>query len=187
MDENLTPCWPPVRKRARSPSSSARTSDEANPTTPIRSVNTHVRTLNSRSPLIDAINLTPRFRNGYEVKPQTPSYKPYAYALSSRGQKRQRAFDFSVEVSINPHSPLTPDEWSALATGAAIIPADCCPRDFQIQCSNIVIGRSKDVCVIAPTGQGKSLLWVLPLLVQKLGVSLVITPYTSLGSEGRDR
>ncbi|KAG2740621.1 hypothetical protein P692DRAFT_20851337 [Suillus brevipes Sb2] len=185
MDENLTPCWPPVRKRARSPSSSARTSDEANPTTPIRSVNTHVRTVNSRSPLVDAINLTPRFRNGYEVKPQTPSYKPYA--LSSHGQKRQRAFDFLVEVPINHHPPLTPDEWSALATGAAIIPSDCHLRDFQIQCSNIVIGRSKDVCVIAPTGQGKSLLWVLPLLVQKSGVSLLITPYTSLGSEGQDR
>ncbi|KAG1733358.1 uncharacterized protein EDB91DRAFT_1251357 [Suillus paluster] len=184
MDENLTPCWPPVCKHARSPLSSARTSGEANPTTPICSVNTHVCTLNSCFPLIDAINLTPCFRNGYEVKLQTPSYKPYA--LSSRGQKQQHAFDFSVEVSINPHSPLTPDEWSALATGAAIIPADCRPRDFQIQCSNIVIGCSKDVCVIALTGQGKSLPWVLPLLVQKSGVSLVITPYTSLGSEGRD-
>jgi hypothetical protein len=185
MDENLTPCWPPVRKRARSPSSSARTSDEANPTTPIRSVNTHVRTVNSRSPLVDAINLTPRFRNGYEVKPQTHSYKPYA--LSSHRQKRQRAFDFLVEFPINHHPPLTPDEWSALATGAAIIPSDFRLRDFQIQCSNIVIGRSKDVCVIAPTGQGKSLLWVLPLLVQKSGNSLLITPYTSLGSEGQDR
>ncbi|KAG2132720.1 uncharacterized protein EDB93DRAFT_1041624, partial [Suillus bovinus] len=122
---------------------------------------------------------------GYEVKPQTPSYKPYA--LSSHGQKQQRAFDFLVEVSINPHSPLTPDEWSALTTGAAIIPADCRPRDFQIQCSNIIIRCSKDVCVIALTGQSTSLLCVLPLLVQKLGVSLVITPYTSLGLEGQDR
>ncbi|KAG2154408.1 uncharacterized protein EDB93DRAFT_1067748, partial [Suillus bovinus] len=41
---------------------------------------------------------------------------------------------------------------------------------------------SKDVCVIAPTGQSTSLLCVLPLLVQKSGVSLVITPYTSLVS-----
>jgi superfamily II DNA helicase RecQ len=56
-----------------------------------------------------------------------------------------------------------------------------------MQCSDIVVGMVGDVCVIAPTGSGKSVLWLLPLLVQKDGISLVITPYTSLGVEGEQR
>ncbi|KAH7917200.1 P-loop containing nucleoside triphosphate hydrolase protein, partial [Leucogyrophana mollusca] len=47
--------------------------------------------------------------------------------------------------------------------------------------------RSEDICFVAPTGAGKSLLWILPLLAHKSGVSLIITPYTSLGIEGQQR
>jgi hypothetical protein len=84
------------------------------------------------------------------MKPQTPSYKPYG--------STERAFDFTVVASVQSRPRLTPDEWSSssLTTSAAVIFADCHPHDFQIQCSNIIIGRSKGVCVIAPTGNGKS-------------------------------
>ncbi|KAJ7679453.1 P-loop containing nucleoside triphosphate hydrolase protein [Mycena polygramma] len=44
--------------------------------------------------------------------------------------------------------------------------------------------RRGDAVVIAPTGSGKSLTWILPLLARQGGTSLVITPYTSLGLDG---
>lgn len=80
--------------------------------------------------------------------------------------------------------PLADEEWNGLAVQDGLIPDGGALRLFQTRCSNIVIGFSGDACVIAPTGAGKSLLWILPLLVHKEGVSLVITPYTSLGLEG---
>lgn len=40
---------------------------------------------------------------------------------------------------------------------------------------------------MAPTGAGKSLLWCLLLLALPSSISLVITPYTSLGHEGESR
>ncbi|KAF8998375.1 P-loop containing nucleoside triphosphate hydrolase protein [Cyathus striatus] len=53
--------------------------------------------------------------------------------------------------------------------------------------ANHIISRLEDICVIAPTGAGKSLLWILPLLAQKQGISLVIVPFTSLGVQGENR
>ncbi|KAJ7194955.1 hypothetical protein GGX14DRAFT_404312 [Mycena pura] len=44
--------------------------------------------------------------------------------------------------------------------------------------------RRGDALLISPTGSGKSLTWILPLLARKEGMFLVVTPYTSLGLDG---
>lgn len=124
-------------------------------------------------------------RNGFEVKPQTPSYRPYT--LNNPDHKRQQAFAIGDTTRITPIKSLSASEWNELAQASKVIPEGALLRDFQIQCSNIVIQRGGDVCLIAPTGGGKSLVWSLPLLAQKGGISLVITPYTSLGCEGESK
>lgn len=68
-----------------------------------------------------------------------------------------------------------------LAIDAGIIPDGSNLHDFQIECANIVMECAGDVIVVSSTGSGKSLVWLLPLLARQGGVSLVITPYTSLG------
>jgi superfamily II DNA or RNA helicase len=60
-------------------------------------------------------------------------------------------------------------------------------RPYQVEAANWVIARKGDLCIIAPTGSGKSLVWALPLLEQKDGISLVIVPFTSLGHQGELR
>jgi len=116
----------------------------------------------------------------------TPSYK--LYALNSQGDNRQRAYAFEDEIpTIEPMDPLSPIRWNELARESNILPDKCNLQDFQMQCSDIVIGLGGDVGVISPTGSGKSLLWILPLLAQKKGISLVVTPYTNVGIEGEDR
>ena len=71
-----------------------------------------------------------------------------------------------------------------LARGAHAIPLDASVKELQANCANAVLARKGDVCVIVPTGFGKSLMWTLPLLALERGLVLVITPFTSLGAEG---
>jgi hypothetical protein len=89
--------------------------------------------------------------------------------------------------TIEPMGPLPCIRWNELARESCILPDGCDLQSFQTQCSDIVIGLGGDVCIISPTGSGKSLLWILPLLAQKKGISLVITLYTNLGTEGQDK
>ncbi|KAJ7907262.1 hypothetical protein B0H13DRAFT_1583134, partial [Mycena leptocephala] len=56
---------------------------------------------------------------------------------------------------------------------------------FQIQVAHLVLRRDTDAVVISPTGSRKSLTWILPLLARKEGISLVVTPFTSLGLDGQ--
>ncbi|KAF9536389.1 P-loop containing nucleoside triphosphate hydrolase protein [Agrocybe pediades] len=60
-------------------------------------------------------------------------------------------------------------------------------RDYQVEAANVIVSRDRDLCIVAPTGSGKSLTWVLPLLAQRKGISLVIVPFTSLGFQGEQR
>jgi ATP-dependent helicase YprA (DUF1998 family) len=200
MQENIPPeQWPPIRSRTVHATSSQESSTsslitpaqqtvisgsrDVLPTTPTNP------TPSSRLPLSSAVNTLKtrrQYRNGYECKPTTPSYK--LYALNSRGHKRQRAYAFEDEIpTIEPMEPLSPIRWNKLARESNILPDKCNLRDFQMQCSDIVIGLGGDVGVISPTGSGKSLLWILPLLAQKKGISLMVTPYTNVGIEGEDR
>lgn len=198
-NENHPPVWPPVRRRVvrvvgsqtsqisslASPTRHAHSLEGLNVSSITPTNSTHI----NNSPLSNAIKSPrkrPRYRNGYEVKPQTPSYKPYM--LNSRGRKRQRAYAFEDEIhAIEPMEPLSPTEWNRLARENNILPLNAELREFQMQCANIAIGLAADVCVISPTGSGKSLLWLIPLLVQSKGISLVITPYTNLGIEGETK
>ncbi|KAJ7916693.1 hypothetical protein B0H13DRAFT_1871021 [Mycena leptocephala] len=79
---------------------------------------------------------------------------------------------------------LDPSEWTELAIQHELIPATAHVHGFQFHVANQVLMRRGDAVVISPTGSGKSLIWVLPLVARKEGVSLVITPYTSLGLAG---
>jgi len=127
------------------------------------------------------LTLKNTYRNGYSVKPKTPSYTPY------KPKPRQKPFAFAGSQRLGPLGPLTADCWNALALEHGLLTRGQQLRDYQVEAANVIIAREKDLCVIAPTGSGKSHLWVLPLLVQKGGISLVIIPYTSLGFQGEQR
>ncbi|KIM82722.1 hypothetical protein PILCRDRAFT_7633 [Piloderma croceum F 1598] len=196
-ENNPPPVWPPPRHRNKPPPTPRRNLSQA-AVSPARNILSpgppSIFTAATTTPqhlLTSTTNISKKsttYRNGYEVKPQTPSYKPYA--LNSRGHKRQRPFSFddvSGDPIIVPMQPLSQEKWNAEAKASCWLPEGCELRPFQTECADIVIGQAGDACVIAPTGSGKSLLWVLPLLAQKRGISLVITPFTSLVVESETR
>lgn len=78
-------------------------------------------------------------------------------------------------------------EWDKLALEAGVLRTGQTVKDYQVNASNHIISRKGDMCVVAPTGAGKSLIWALPLLAQKRGISLVVVPYTSLGYQGEQK
>jgi ATP-dependent helicase YprA (DUF1998 family) len=80
---------------------------------------------------------------------------------------------------------LDPYEWKQIAVLHRLIPAGASLYSFQISAANLALSQHGDAVVIAPTGSGKSLTWILPLLACKAGISLVITPYTSLELDGK--
>ncbi|KAI0737483.1 P-loop containing nucleoside triphosphate hydrolase protein, partial [Irpex lacteus] len=126
-----------------------------------------------------------QFRNGYEVSPQALSFVPYK--LEKKARKRAKPFSFEdgpAAKQPRKHTKVTVDRWNKLAREAGVLPVDATLREFQIQCANLVLQAGRDICVIAPTGAGKSMLWCLPVLAQPRTISLVITPYTSLGEQG---
>jgi len=127
------------------------------------------------------------YRNGYVLKEKPPPYKPYS--LNTPGQHRRQAFAFECDLppKISPTTPLLRTQWSMLARGAKAIPLEGEVKELQMECSNVILACSGDICVIAPTGFGKSLLWTLPLLTLDRGVVLVVTPFTSLGEEGQNQ
>ncbi|KAJ7758634.1 hypothetical protein B0H16DRAFT_1662312 [Mycena metata] len=116
-------------------------------------------------------------RNGYEQSPQTPSFLPFS--LNNPGAPRQRAFDLSKQTRLEP-------EWNSLAQKSHAIPAGGTLHSYQVQIANLVLRCQNDAIVIAATGSGKSLSWTLPLLARKEGISLVVTPYTSLGLDAEE-
>ncbi|KAJ7626742.1 P-loop containing nucleoside triphosphate hydrolase protein [Mycena rosella] len=121
-------------------------------------------------------------RNGYEATPKTPSFQPFA--LNNIGAPQQKAFDLSNPAPLGLIPALDPSEWNKLALRCRAIPAGANLHSFQIEISNWVGMHHGDAVVISSTGSGKSLSWVLPLLARKEGISLVVTPYTSLGLDG---
>ncbi|KAF8871015.1 hypothetical protein CPB84DRAFT_1754198 [Gymnopilus junonius] len=133
-----------------------------------------------RPPLLEKKNCILHW-NGYEVKPQTPSYKPYA--LNNPGKPHQQAFAVETYESLSPLSSMSAERWNSEARSGGLVKENQVLRDFQVEAANRIIQRGGDLCLVAPTGSGKSLVWALPLLVQKTGISLVIIPYTSLGHQ----
>lgn len=200
MSENTpcTPVWPPKRRHHHTRDSGpsglnprdisvggheihSLSAPPSTPSTPLCAIAVPSQTATSTD-----CRKRKQYRNGYEVLPSTPSFKPYQ--LSKDGYKRTRAFDVVSDLpKVAPCGPFGSNEWQNLATTARMIPPGASLRDFQVQCANEVLSRRRDICIVAPTGAGKSLLWCLPLLVAKLSISLVVTPYTSLGQEGEER
>ncbi|KAG6915072.1 hypothetical protein DXG01_013581 [Tephrocybe rancida] len=125
------------------------------------------------------------YRNNFEVKPKTPSYKPFA--LNNPGHIRCKAFAFGDVDRLKALDSLSVEEWNSLMILHGEIEAGHKLRDFQIECANFVIARTGDLCLIAPTGSGKSKIWVLPLLMQAKAILLVTVPFTSLGFQGEAR
>jgi ATP-dependent helicase YprA (DUF1998 family) len=179
-ENNAAIAWPPLRKQHHHHivTSISENTTLSHPETPTRS------TCGPRVPLSNRVNQK-RYRNGFETKPKVPAYRPYA--LNSPGFSRQQAFANVSPVLIRSEKALDPAQWNMLAINAGIIPDGSDLHDFQIECSNTVMERAGDVILVSPTGSGKSLVWVLPLLARRGGVSLVITPYTSLGLDSEIR
>ncbi|KAJ7256039.1 P-loop containing nucleoside triphosphate hydrolase protein, partial [Mycena rebaudengoi] len=75
-------------------------------------------------------------------------------------------------------------QWNEIALKSQAIPIGATLHSFQVQIANLVLMHHADAVVISSTGSGKSLTWTLPLLARKEGISLVITPFTSLGLDG---
>lgn len=126
-----------------------------------------------------------QWRNGYKASPKTPSYRPYT--LEQKGRKRVKPFSFDdgpPAKQARKAKKVSVEGWNKLAHKAGVLPADATLRDFQTQLASHILANEGDACVIAPTGAGKSMLWCLPVLAQSRAISLVITPYTSLGSQG---
>ncbi|KAI0314795.1 P-loop containing nucleoside triphosphate hydrolase protein [Amylostereum chailletii] len=186
--------WPPTRHTHRNPSTTGTPSLET-PSRVLASLNLNTPRILAPPNLHSDSSPAPKpasslgarrtYRNGYEVKPQAPSYRPYA--LNNQGYRRQHAFVVEDVPHIKSSEPLAQSQWDDLARTHKIIKAGWTVKPFQAECANHVLGRATDVCLIAPTGAGKSTLWVLPLGVQRQGISLVVTPYTSLGAEGELR
>ncbi|KAJ7156077.1 ATP-dependent DNA helicase [Mycena crocata] len=177
MDPNSTP-------RARTPSQVVHDRYNAIPAaTPMRTPDSiaHNRFDSPGNPLAP-LKTRKLHRNGYEYTAKTPSYVPFA--LNNPGTPRQQAFNISKTVPLKPMLALDPSQWNDLAVKTRAIPAGGKLRSFQIEISNHVLMRNGDGVVISSTGSGKSLTWKLPLLARKEGISLVVTPYTSLGLEG---
>jgi hypothetical protein len=178
-ENNAAVTWPPLRKRHHHQTvTSIPANATPRPDTPSRN------TGDPRVPLSNKINQK-RYRNGFETKPRVPAYRPYT--LNSPGFPRQQAFAIASPVLIRPQKALDPAQWNMLAIDAGIILDGSNLHDFQIECANIVMECAGDVIVVSPTGSGKSLVWLLPLLAWQGGVSLVITPYTSLGLDSEIR
>jgi hypothetical protein len=123
-----------------------------------------------------------QFQGGYEKTPRAPSFRPFA--LNNPGTPRQKAFDLSSSTKLESIPTLDPSQWNEIALKSQAIPIGAMLHSFQVQIANLVLMRHADAVVISSTGSGKSLTWTLPLLARKEGISLVITPFTSLGLDG---
>ena len=203
--------WPPPRKRPRPEQNAPRLQPDG-PRTPLSgsSSNGQLRTPASpgrsslrdahtsqetgpespnqpASPLASKSKPKPRpavYRNGYVVKEKRPSYIPYGPPSTKRRRRLQPfAFKQALPSQIGPSRPLSVTQWTWLARGAGALPLDGIIKDLQAECANAFLARTNDICVVAPTGFGKSMLWTLPILALEHGAVLVITPFTSLGEE----
>lgn len=166
--------WPPNRTHSRS--------------TSLTSIPSPLRIIHGPEPTdtpIPSPPVTPvrkLFKNGYEVTPKG-LYSP-SYALNSPGARNQVPLERADATPLAPQKALDPYEWTDIAVQNNLIPLGGRLHSFQIAAANLVLMQHGDGVIISPTGSGKSLTWVLPLLARQEGISLIITPYTSLGLEG---
>jgi hypothetical protein len=151
----------------------------------LRSGTSSLTNIESPSNPLAPVHSQKQYRSGYEIKPKAPSFKPYA--LNNPGTPTQAAFDLSQKALLKSVLALDPDEWRKIAVENELLPADANLHSFQVQVCNYVLMSKGDCVLISPTGSGKSLTWTLPLAARNEGISLVITPFTSLEQEGELR
>ncbi|KAF8995686.1 P-loop containing nucleoside triphosphate hydrolase protein [Cyathus striatus] len=168
--------WPPKCKRAR-------TEENLSPPTTPTSVQyqTESSSLISHTPTLNK----QIFRNGFVSTPKAPSFSPYV--IASSGKSRGKALTFPSSPRVFSMPGLSTNEWNNLAHSHNLLHENEKLHDYQIEGANEILEHKLDICVVAPTGAGKSMLWILPLLAQKSGISLVIVPFTSLGIQGENR
>lgn len=192
-----TPVWPPKRKpraeRASGPykhatnaSKGASTARKDVPTLPLPIPRPSLPPPPPLLPLPRPSKRKVQYRNGWQATTKPPSYIPYELDRSSRKRLKLSNAEGGT-TSLGRHKALSEAHWNALAHDFGLLKADQGLKDFQMQCANGVISRLGDTVVIAPTGAGKSMVWMLPLLVVKEGICIVVTPYTSLGIECEQR
>ncbi|KAJ8087327.1 hypothetical protein PM082_006157 [Marasmius tenuissimus] len=100
---------------------------------------------------------------------------------------KQKPYQFREVVQLMALDPLSEAQWNNLAHTSQLLEPPQNLRSFQIECSNYILQRDTDIFVIAPTGQGKSLLFSLHLLAWKTGIALVVVPFRSLGLEAETK
>jgi len=126
------------------------------------------------------------WRNGYESAPKTVLYMPYV--MLKRGASKHTGFSIEVNYFVlKPLPPFSVQGWNALAHSFSLLKPTLNLCTFQMQGSNLVIACKKDLILILWTGSGKSVLFCLALHAQKRGISIVVTPYTTLGREGAEK
>ena len=187
MAENIPPpVWPPSRTRTRPLLLPTHNDHElalqgSYAVPPIQSTQHNHANDQIWAPSLSAAKKI--WKNGYESAPKTVSFEPYAMSRRGGASKRAGLFTETDTFALKPLPPLSVPEWNALARSVAILPVAYDLRTFQMQGSNLVIARKKDLVVISWTGSGKSVLFSLALHAQKRGISIVVTPYTTLGKE----
>ncbi|KAF8152060.1 hypothetical protein K438DRAFT_1910255 [Mycena galopus ATCC 62051] len=122
------------------------------------------------------------YRSGYETAPRSSPYTPYK--LNNPVTQKCAPLELDNPTLLANRDSLDPEEWNKIAISHKIIPAGASLHSFQISAANLALSQRNDAVVISATGSGKSLTWVLPLLARQTRISLVITPYTSLGLDG---
>ena len=177
-DQPNSATWPPIRVHGMPGATPVHTPVR----TPRTSLHKRTDSVGSNGSPLPPTHHRKQMRNGYEQTPKIPSYQPFA--LNNPGTPRQRAFDISSPDALAPLASLDPSEWNTLALETGAIPPGAELHSFQVRIANLVLMRLGDAVVISCTGSGKSLSWTLPLLARKEGISLVVTPYTSLGLDG---
>jgi hypothetical protein len=123
------------------------------------------------------------WRNGVQVSNTTTTVKGL-FTLNRGGKGKFMPFSFDTG---NPLASLASQDSESLnseARALGLISATQTLREFQVDATNYVLGRTGDLCIIATTGSGKSLVWTHPLNAQTWGISLVVVPYTSLRHQG---
>ncbi|KAJ7211426.1 P-loop containing nucleoside triphosphate hydrolase protein [Mycena rebaudengoi] len=164
MAENdLTPVqsWPPPRIHDRDMS------------TPRRVLRTPLATINHRSPLNGSPSQSgnqqakKQHRNGYVQAPRTPSYSPFS--LNNPGTPRQKAFAISNPDRLESIDALDPEQWNDIALKARAIPTEAQLRSFPDYNLESSADETRRCC-------GNIQHWA--------GISLAVTPFTSLGLDG---
>ncbi|KAF5332082.1 hypothetical protein D9611_008129 [Ephemerocybe angulata] len=156
------------------------------PATPIPAPSGSNTPITTLPPLSEKKN-RPTYRNGYAIDPKPQAQSTDPYQLIQRGRHKLKAFAFEAPTPLTSQPELNASDWTAKAREAGFITEEQSLRKFQVDAANHILARDGDLCVIAPTGSGKSLVWALPLLAQENGISLVIVPFTSLGHQGELR